>query len=234
MFHCQCCFALWTQDAHAPGSCDKLSCSDHDRLVPINITKCDLLSKLFNDQKNAGIRLCKQLPDTKPVKLELKPERTEEKKVFQPIPVAEFVDIDKQLRKYREKFTRKLKEIRSDQKGMCGRTTGRACSPLNDFKTESKTKVPVRENSLVHDNESGNQAKRRIISVAECAEGRVQEDDLKCRTQVCDKEETLACQNSKFLESKFPEFQRSLFSTKAVNRPFILRCSLVACVPCGF
>ena len=106
--HYQRCLARWTQEAQVLSSCDKVHCSDHDRLVPINVTKCDLLTKLFNDQKDTGTRLCKQLPDTKPVKLELKPEKTEQ--VFQPIPVAEFVDIDKQPRKYREKFVLNKKE----------------------------------------------------------------------------------------------------------------------------
>ena len=204
IFHCQRCLRLWTQETQVTGSCHKLNCGDHNRLVPANITKCDLLTKLFKDQKDTGTRLCKQLPDTKPVKLELKPEKTEEKKVFQPIPVAEFVDIDMQLRKCREKFARKLKGIRSEQKGMCGKTTRRARSPLNHFKTESNTKIPGRENSLVHDNESEDKAKREIISVAECVEEKVQDDDLKCGTQVCNKDESVACQNSKFRGSKFP------------------------------
>ena len=60
-----------------------------------------------------------QLSDTKPVKPELKPEKIagnsfSEKKGCQPIPVAEFVDIDEQLRKYRAKFMRKLKGIDSE------------------------------------------------------------------------------------------------------------------------
>ena len=101
---------------------------------------------------------------------------------------------------------------------MGGKTTGRACRPLNGFETESKTKIPGRETSLVGVNQSEVEAKREIISVAECGEGRVQDDDLKCGTQVCNKDESVARQNSKFFESKFPKFQCSLFCTKGVNR----------------
>ena len=177
--------------------------TDHDPLVPISIAKCDLLTKILNEQK-AGTRLCKQLPVIKLVEPELKPEKSAKnsfgKDGFQPIPVAEFVDIDKQLQKYRRKFMREFKAIGSKQRGVYGKTTERANSPLNhfnDFKTEKKMEAKGRDTG--QDPES--EAKEESTGVAECAQMRV-EDDLKRGTEVCNKD---ANQKSKFLPSKFPK-----------------------------
>lgn len=142
IFHCRGCLALWTQAAQIPRFCSEVNRSVYGRLIPISITKCDLLTKLLNhDRKPTARRLCKEFDSGKPVKpvLRMKEDSLDESfggRSSKSIPIAEFVDINEQLGKYRRKLSLEFRGIGSETSGRRLISRGHAGSPVGDFGTE--------------------------------------------------------------------------------------------------
>ena len=139
IFHCRECLALWTQAAQIPSFCSEVNRSVYGRLIPISITKCDLLTKLVNhDRKPTESRLCKEFDSSKPVKPVLNMKENCGDEIFcgrssRSTPIAEFVDIDEQLRKYRRKFSRELRGNNFEKSGRSLISRGHVNSPADDF-----------------------------------------------------------------------------------------------------
>ena len=135
VFHCQRCLALWTRAAQVPTFCSEVNRSVYGPLIPISITKCDLLTKLLDhDRKPTMQRLCKQLPSRETVEPVLKKKVKSqfcESRVLRPPPVAELIDINETMREYRRKFWQELKLQRGDDaSGKFMNTGGRTSSPV--------------------------------------------------------------------------------------------------------
>ena len=118
----------------------------YGRLIPISVTKCDLLTKLLNhDRKPTARRFCKEFDLGKPVKpvLNMKENSLDESfggRSPKLIPIAEFVDINEQLGKYRRKLSREFRGTDSETSGRGLISRGHASSPVGEFGTDEGEK----------------------------------------------------------------------------------------------
>ena len=118
----------------------------YGRLIPISITKCDLLTKLLNtNRKPTARRLCKEFDVGKPVKPVLNTKENFVDESFggrspKLIPIAEFVDINEQLGKYRKKLSREFRGTGSETSGRGLISRGHASSPVGEFGTDEGEK----------------------------------------------------------------------------------------------
>ena len=133
---------MWTHAAQIPSLCSEVNRNVCGRLIPISITKCDLVTRLLGqDQKQTARPLCKKFSVNKPVEpvLSMKENlQDESRKTLKLIPVAEFVDINEQLRKYRRKFSSKLKRASSEASGRIGDGRGLVNTPVSEYGSEAK------------------------------------------------------------------------------------------------
>ncbi|XP_028398064.1 uncharacterized protein LOC114521734 [Dendronephthya gigantea] len=142
IFHCQRCLALWTQTAQVKSLCSEINRSVYGRLLPVSVTKCDLLTKLLNRDRNiTSAQPCKkQFLSNKPVRPARYLDETFERKTTRPIPIAEFVDIDEQFRKYQKTV---LRELKANEK-ILG-TQRQMNSPVSNYKTVDDLKIQIEE-----------------------------------------------------------------------------------------
>lgn len=127
--------------AQVPSLCSEVKESVFGRLIPISVTQCHLLTRLLNrSQKPTTGRLCKQICVSKPAKQERSVDTNFGGKSFRSIPVAEFVDINRLLRKYRRKFMHERKGMGLEK--VLIETGEKAHSPVEDSRSERKVEVP--------------------------------------------------------------------------------------------
>ena len=183
IFHCQRCLQLWTRAAQVPNFCSEVNQSVYGRLIPISITKCELLTKLLNDRKPTTGRLCKELSVNKPeVKKKKSSDNSFGGKVLRPVPVAEFVDITKLLGKYRRKFIRELKGIGCEASRV--KSGGQVNREIEDHGSEGRVETQEEIEYVVGRN-------------------KVDEVDSNCATKVCIEEISAVGKHFKINPSKF-------------------------------